>query len=108
MNKSEFDDMDEFEMPLIDYLEDDFDVRVSPAGRAYVIPQRARRLEGDQAEVFAVMFATASLVYDLRQDLDHWALEARKVGLPWSMISLATGLSPEGCKKRWSPGRGPR
>lgn len=90
------------------YLADDFMdearaiVRSPATGRAAILPFAARRLKGEALDVFTALQHGGLIISEIEHDLHHMAHEGRELGLSWSLIGAAVGLTAEGARRRYS------
>lgn len=84
-----------------DFTEEDVVVGRTPEGVGFILPTSAKRLEGEPLEVFAQMQRRGALLQKLEAELDDLAVAAREVGLSWSLIGAAVGLTAEGARRRY-------
>jgi hypothetical protein len=84
-----------------DFTEEDMVVGRTPDGLGFILPTSARRLSGEPLEVFAEMQRRGALLQQLEGELDALAVTAREVGLSWSLIGAAVGLTAEGARQRY-------
>ena len=68
---------------------------------AVLLPASARRLNGEQTEVLSQMQHRAIAAGRIRRELDDLAVEARDVGISWSLIGWSVGLTGEAARQRW-------
>jgi hypothetical protein len=88
------------------YEEDDYDgddrvVLRTPEGRAAILPKSAGRLGGDALEVYADLMGVGLQVAELEDRLGQLVDQARELGVSWSLIGSATGLTGEGARQRY-------
>lgn len=73
-------------------------------GRATMVPKSLRRLGVNGREALADVQLVAGKIDELHELLAGSIADAREVGVPWSGIAWATGMSIEGARRRWGAG----
>lgn len=86
-----------------DFMPEGFAVVRGDTGRAAFLPFAARRLKGEALDVFTTMQRGGIIISEIEHDLHHMAHEARELGLSWSLIGAAVGLTGEGARRRYGP-----
>jgi hypothetical protein len=90
-----------------DYPDDDRTLVVSPAGLGAVLPASARRLKGEALEAYAVLMREGLEVAEREQRIQYLLVPAaRSLGVSWSLIGAAVGMTSEGARLRYGDQRG--
>lgn len=84
-----------------DFEGEGFVVGKTPEGRAFMLPKSARRLSGDALEVYADLMAIGVQVSQLEDQMTELAGDLRQLGVSWSLIGSAVGLTGSGAQKRY-------
>ena len=64
---------------------------------------RAHTVLRDRVEVLSQIGILMALSDRLRDDLQAWVSRARALGVSWSDIAQAAGVSPQSANRRWDP-----
>lgn len=70
-------------------------------GAALVLPAIGKLRPGPKKDLLVRLSKLSLEIYQLRQELDAVALEARAAGASYGLLSSASGLSESQARRRW-------